>query len=499
MVEHVRIAIVDIGSNAIRFMIAETTGREHRVLESHRLAIRLGQYAFQSGVIPDAAMAAVTDAFRKFRQSCEHNGVESTRAIATAAMRAATNADELIERVRAASDFEIDIISGQQEAHLLKLGIETKLDLSKDTSLLIDVGGGSVEVVAIDGGEVAAASSHPLGGVRLLELLRDTEHSQFVSACRAHLREHLVPDFDPPVERYAAVGGNIECLADLISGTEGTESCQVSDLKQKVLELAALTPKQRIEQFGLRPDRADAIVPAGLVYLHLAKLANVKTVLVPRTGIKEGLIAETSGITSRWLATDAEIALASCRALGERHSYNSSHAESVCFLAGQLFDQTHQLHGLSDQARLLLQAASLLHDVGRSVHNDSHHKHSQYLIEANELAGLSEHERRLIATIARYHRKALPARDHTPFADLRRREQNAVRQLAALLRLADALDRQHAHVVSGVTATIRKQRFEMRATLAANNTQLALEGEAVASKGDLFEQVFGYKPSLVTP
>ncbi|MGK0303926.1 MAG: exopolyphosphatase/guanosine-5'-triphosphate,3'-diphosphate pyrophosphatase, partial [Planctomycetota bacterium] len=144
MFEHVRIGIVDIGSNAIRFLIAETNGRDYRTVESHRLAVRLGQNVFQTGLIDEPAIAATADAFRKFRKSCDQNGVLRTRAIATAAMRSAKNGHDLIERVRDASQFEIDVISGAQEAQLLKLGIETKIDLSRGKSLLVDVGGGSV-------------------------------------------------------------------------------------------------------------------------------------------------------------------------------------------------------------------------------------------------------------------------------------------------------------------------------------------------------------------
>ncbi len=499
MVEHVRIGIVDMGSNAIRFLITETNGREHRTLESHRLAVRLGENVFQSGLIAESAMAATVDAFRKFRKSCEQNGVRRTRAIATAAMRAAKNGPELIDRVRAASQFEIDVISGEQEAQLLKLGTETRIDLSRGRSLLVDVGGGSVEIVVVDNGNLQSTASHQLGALRMLELFRDADPLQFVELVQAHLQQHLQPHLNAPIDRYAAVGGSIECLADLIRGAAGSESCSIADLERQITSLAKLTTDERIKELGLRPDRADAIVPAGLVYLHLAQLADVTSVHVPRTGVKEGLIAATSGLIGKSPATATEATLASCRQLGERHQYEAGHAESVRLLAEQLFEQTHELHKLDDHALMLLQAAALLHDIGRSISSDGHHKHSQYLIEASAIVGLDRRARHLVAIIARYHRKTLPTGDHKPFAALRDHEQTMVAQLSALLRLADALDWQHAQVVDGVEATAREQRLELRASLADANTQLALEAAAIASKGALFEQVFGYKPTLVTP
>lgn len=499
MVEHVRIGIVDMGSNAVRFLIAETNGREHRTVESHRLAVRLGKDVFQSGLIDESAMAATVNAFRKFRKSCERNGVTRTRAIATAAMRAAKNGHELIERVRDASQFQIDVISGEQEAELLKAGVETRIDLSQGRSLLVDVGGGSVEVVVVDNGTMQDAASHALGALRMLEMFRDANPSQLAELVKTHLQLQLQPRLNGPIDRYAAVGGNIECLADLISGEAGSESCSTADLERQLTSLAALTTDERIEQLGLRPDRADAIVPAGLVYLHLAQLANVASVHIPRTGVKEGLIAATSGLIGQPSATDTEITFAACRQLGERHQYDADHAESVRSLAKQLFQQTRELHQLDDRALLLLQAAALLHDIGRSISSDGHHKHSQYLIEANAITGLDCHARNLVAMIARYHRKALPTGNHKPYTALPSCEQTMVKQLAALLRLADALDQQHAQVVDGVEATVRDQRLELRVSPTDNFTQLALEAEAIASKGELFEQVFGYKPSLVTP
>lgn len=507
MVEHVRIGIVDMGSNAVRFLIAETNGREHRTVESHRLAVRLGKNVFQSGLIDESAMAATVNAFRKFRKSCERNGVTRTRVIATAAMRAAKNGKELIERVRAASQFQVDVISGEQEAQLLKAGIETRIDLSQGRSLLVDVGGGSVEIVVVDNragdntdaSTVQSADSHELGALRMLELFRHADRSQFVELVKAHLQQHLRPLFHAPIDRYVAVGGSIESLADLIRGEAGSESCSIADLERQITSLAMLTTDERIEQLGLRPDRADAIVPAGLVYLHLAQLANVTSVHIPRTGVKEGLIAATSGLSDKPSATDTEVTFAACRQLGARHQYEAGHAESVRSLAEQLFEQTRELHQLDDRALLLLQAAALLHDIGRSISSDSHHKHSQYLIEANAITGLDRPARHLVAMIARYHRKALPTGEHKPFDTLPSSEQTTVKQLAALLRLADALDRQHAQVVDGVEATVREQRLELRVSPADNSSQLALEAAAIASKGELFEQVFGYKPSLVTP
>lgn len=513
MVDHARIGIVDMGSNAIRFMVAETTGAATAVLESHRLPVRLGRDVFHTGQIPEATMADTVDAFRRFRATCDRLHVRHVRAIATSAMRDARNRDLLMDRVRMASGIEIEVISGTQEAYLLKLAVATRLGLDDGRSLLIDVGGGSVELVLVEQGQVTNADSYRLGALRMLQSLRDADGGEaFVDLLHRHLRglERRIADrFETrPVDRYIAVGGNIESLADLVAGrvgaqrTEGVDSCQRKDLEQLVDELARLSLDERMQKFGLRPDRADTIVPAGIVYTHLGRLAGAERVLVPRVGIKEGLLLEVvQGHFEAFAAEDhVDVVLSSCRAMGRRFHYESDHAETVLTLARQLFDQTQELHGLGGRARVLLEAAALLHDVGVAVNNDGHHKHSQYLIQSTELVGLTDDERHIVAMLARYHRKSPPAREHEEFMALRRRDRTLVERLAALLRLADALDRQHSGVVREVRVKLHEDRVDLQPTLDGEpGTRLTLEAKAVEEKGVYFAQLFGRQPRLVAP
>jgi exopolyphosphatase/guanosine-5'-triphosphate,3'-diphosphate pyrophosphatase len=259
---------------------------------------------------------------------------------------------------------------------------------------------------------------------------------------------------------------------------------------------------ERMEKRGLKPDRADTIVPAGIVYLHLGELAGVTDLLVPRVGIKDGLLTEVvQGHFETFAAEDhVDVVLSSCRAMCRRFHAEREHAETVLTLARQLFDQTKELHGLGGRARVLLEAAALLHDVGVAVNNDGHHKHSQYLIASSDLVGLSDEERRIVAMLARYHRKAPPQREHEDFMQLRRKDRTLVERLTAILRLADALDRQHAAVVRGVSVKIREDRVELRPILAGGDrTRLTLEARAVEEKGAWFTELFGRRPELLAP
>jgi exopolyphosphatase/guanosine-5'-triphosphate,3'-diphosphate pyrophosphatase len=503
-----------MGSNAIRFLVAEATPGGVAVLENHRLPLRLGRDVFHTGQVPDATVSATVDAFRRFRATCERLGVRHVRAIATSAMRDARNRDLVVDRVREAANIEIEVISGTQEAYLLKLGVESRVDLRTGRSLLVDVGGGSVEVVLVEKGEVVNADSYRLGALRMLEVLADSESSgeTFVELLHKHLRslERRIADrFETGrLDRYVAVGGNIDSLADLIAArtgvrrTDGVETCSLDDVRREVAELASMPFAERVAKRGLKDDRADTIVPAGVVYVRLGELAGVDRVLAPRVGIRDGLLQEVvQGHFESFAAEDhVDVVLSSCRAMGRRFHSEIDHAEAVLTLARQIFDQTKELHGLGGRARVLLEAGALLHDVGVAVNNDGHHKHSQYLIQSSELVGLSDEERQLVGLLARYHRKAPPNREHEEFAALRRRERTIVERLTAILRLADALDRQHAGVVRGVVVKLREDAIELRPILGGDPlTRLTLEAKAIEEKGQLFAQLFGRVPRLVRP
>lgn len=514
MADHQRIGIVDMGSNAIRFLVAEATAGAVGLLESHRLPMRLGRDVFHTGQIPEPTLADIVDAFRRFRATCDRLGVAHIRAIATSAMRDARNRELLVDRIRDACGIEIEVISGTQEAYLLKLGVETKVDLQKGRSLLVDVGGGSVELVLVENGQVISADSYRLGALRLLEALRDGDGGgeALVDLLHRHLGslEHRIADrFEAiRIDRYVAVGGNVESLADLVATREpprradGIDSHTLVDIKREVLDLAQLSVAERMERRGLKPDRADTIVPAGVVYVRIGELAGVDRLLVPRVGIKDGLLIEiVQGHLSSFAAEDhVDVVLSSCRAMGRRFHFESRHAETVLTLSQQLFDQTRELHGLGGRARVLLEAAALLHDVGVAVNIDGHHKHSQYLIQSSELVGLTDEERQLVALLARYHRKSPPLREHEEFMALRRRDRTLVERLAAILRLADALDRQHAGVVRGVVVKIDEAAVDLRPILAGDpRTRLTLEAKAVEEKGAMFAQLFGRRPVLTPP
>jgi len=501
-----RYGVVDMGSNAIRLQIVEMRGDGNwDVLESHRESVRLGRDVFLTGSIPETAQSATLEVFERFAETCREYAVKHVRAIATSATREAQNGDSLVERIERETGVRVEIISGTEEAYLLKEAVASVVDLDNGRSILVDVGGGSVEVVLVEEGQILSADSYQVGALRLLHAMtHDPEHD---SPDSMQLMRHYLGNLDrrlrdrfgsEPIDRYIATGGNIESLAiemdrrDVRREREGCPAYAMEDLHGEVRSLAILSYAQRIEERGLRPDRADTIVPAGVVYARIGDVALASHVLVPGVGLRDGLLREIAqGHLYAFHASDREdVVLASCRAVGERYRYDEEHANHVARLATQIFDGIAGESGLGSEERILLQAAALLHDVGVLVATPRHHKHTYYLVKECDVVGLTPLEKEIVALVARYHRKALPHTGHEAYAALGRKDRLRVKKLAGILRIADALDRRHAGFVQGLTATMDDRALRLELQTPDDDPDLSLEQWAVDRKVALFQDVF---------
>jgi exopolyphosphatase/guanosine-5'-triphosphate,3'-diphosphate pyrophosphatase len=291
----------------------------------------------------------------------------------------------------------------------------------------------------------------------------------------------------------AATGGNANALAKIagkvaVEGVPGT--LPVAELQRLRADLEAVSVKERMQRFGLRADRADVIVPAAIVFERVAQIVGATQIQVPGTGLREGialdLLDEAADPTGRLRQLERTVEDA-CLALGRTLALDEKHAIQVARLALRLFDLTSSLHGLGDVERRVLHAAALLHDVGRSLGDKGHDKHSAYIIENADIAGLSRGDARLAAAVARYHRRAVPRPEHRLYRSLHRDDQAKVRRLAAVLRIADALDRGHDDNVRELQVELTAERLEVRPLV---ERPLGLEPLVLARKADLFESEF---------
>lgn len=493
-----RVGCVDAGSNAIRFLAAEfSSPTEFETLAYQRVPVRLGHQVFLTGQLAASAMEGAIEAFRSFRDQMDQLDLQAFRAVATSATREAKNGTEMVQRLANETGIELEMISGSEEARLVHLAVASRVDLSGGQWILTDLGGGSVEVSLVDDMGMLWSESHTMGSVRILEELTQSteEDGGFEALLSDYVSTLRIPS---PAQYWApagfvATGGNIEALAKLAGideSPEGIAKLPTQDLRSAIDLLSRLSYRERISELGLREDRADVILPAAMVYHHLARLAGATEILVPNIGVKEGilldLVDELISHTTHEVRKEEQLTKAAI-SFGRRFMFDEAHGLHVATLALSLFDQLQELHKLGSEDRRLLLAASILHEIGAFVGFKRHHKHTQYLIQNSELPGLSPREMLIVANIARYHRKNIPRKHHPEFAQLAEEDQARTTVLASLLRVANALDRGHLQKIQHIRVEAKKKEIKLHLD---GSGDLLLERWAVSRRRALFSKVF---------
>ena len=495
----IRVGVVDMGSNAIRFVIADfIAGSTWTPLVSERIPVRLAGHVFESGFLSDEAIEVAVGVMERFRDVLTQHDVRHYRAVATSAVRESGNRRSLVRQVRERTGLRLEVISGAEEARLVYWAARSRVPLEGEPWLLADLGGGSLEIAIVDGDEIRSIESLAIGTVRLLEEFESETGGpdrirrlldDYVSGLRFDSFEE-----DLAVGGYVASGGNIDDLARVagVSPDErGVSVLSVKDLKKAINTLAGMTVEERIEEYELRENRADVIVPAGMVYARLAERFGVSRIHVPNVGVKEGamldLVDDLTASKGHGQRRAREVQ-AGAVALGRRFRFEEAHGLHVARLSESLFDALADIHDLDGKDREILVAAAILHDVGQRISYKRHHKHSYYLISESELPGLDLDEVELVANVARYHRRADPSSKHPPFDALDEEDQKRVRRLSAILRVADSLDREHVQNVRDIAVEISDEHMEIE--LEGEGT-FELERWALERKKGLFVKTFG--------
>lgn len=456
-----RIAGIDIGSNAIRYLsVVFESSSAYRVIESERYPVRLGHDVFISGAMEASAMERAVECLRDAAARMARDSISHYRCVATSAVREAGNGKDLTDSIRREAGIDVQVISGSEEARLVHLAVRRRIDLGTRQWLLVDIGGGSVEVSLCDAGGVLWSESHTMGAIRLLEEL--SLSSEEPGRFNRLLTEYVSTLRIPSVARYkkpsgfVATGGNIEALAALTGAAPlegGVRVVKTTALRALIKSLWGMSFRERVEKYELRPDRADVILPAAVVYERVARMTGAREILVPCVGVKEGVLYDIADelMSERGHRTHVEEAVLSAAInLGRKYLFDETHGVHVMRLALSLFDQTAALHGLGHDERKVLMVAALLHDVGSFISFKRHHKHTLYLLSQSELPGFTDEEMQVVANVARYHRKSSPKDKHEPYMRLAPKERDTVVKLAAVLRIADALDREHNQNVEEV-------------------------------------------------
>jgi exopolyphosphatase/guanosine-5'-triphosphate,3'-diphosphate pyrophosphatase len=501
------VAAIDIGSNSIRMLVAQMLpdGRME-VLERMHRAVRLGQDAFLRQRISHRTILAAIGILRDYRRVLDTYQVSQVRAVATSAVREATNADGFLDRILMATSLEVEVIEPAEEGRLTVNAVlhetNTAADLRTGTSLIADVGGGGTLLTLLRNGEISASGSYAVGSVRLQELLATSEEP---AERAAELLRHqiastvsLVKSSLPLAEvaHLICVGGDARFAASLIGkpSPSGLTAMSRKAFDRFVRRASGHTPAELAKIHGLPFADAETLVPALLAYQALWHEVPVEEMLVSQVSMRDGLLLElTYSLKAEETQALRNSVLQSAKGIGEKYRYDANHALHVAELSAKLFEGLRSEHKLSDHELLMLRAAAILHDVGAYVATSSHHKHSAYLIANSELFGLRRTDLSTVAQVARYHRRSPPKRTHQEYMALPREKRMVVSKLAAILRVADALDRGHAQQLR----EIRLERDPNELIIhVAGVPDLTLERRALVGKADLFEDVYGLKVRL---
>ena len=487
------IAAIDVGSNAMRLGIAlrRDDGLPHTILR-HREPVRLGHDAFSSGRFSEQTQEHALQAFRRFRQLLDQHHVGHLRGVATSAMRDAANARELARRIAGETGIRLEIISSEEEARLVHYSIAHRVDLRRRLALLIDIGGGSVEVTLCDDARVVAAQSFKIGTVRLLEMLGESDNfnvllREYLDSARKKLRELIG---GRKAKLCVGTGGNALAIGELAKHIGISDKSDRLDKKQlnKLIKILRKTSiETRIREFGLRPDRADVILPAAMIFYEIMDLAGASGIDLPEAGLLDGVLLDMADSEKNLMRSRRRNLLAWARSLKKKYHVDQRYAKTVARLALDMFDALRDVHGLDNNARLLLEIAARVHEIGMYVRIGGHHRHAAYLIMAAPLLGVSAEEKTVLAQTVRYHRKAAPSEKHEAFAALDEPARETVRKLSALLRLAIALNKERRDRVKSLRTEIGNQTVILHLE---GEGDLLLERWAALKTGEYFAEAF---------
>ena len=503
-------AAIDMGASAIRMDIAELDEAGGvRVLDSLFRAVALGRDTFTGGAIGPETAETCVGILRDFKKAAEEYAAGAPlviRAVGTSALREADNREAFLDRVFIATGILLEPIEEPEVHRLTFMALHRLLGdqpfMRRGDVLVVEVGGGGTKVLVIQDGFVTSSNTYRLGSLRVRESL-DADAESDVRTAEA-LGRQIERTLDQirrtvPVQRAAhvvAVTGDLSetLIRALWPREEAPERSLVRSMDLRTFAKARtvmeLPEAELVRRYNLSFQEAAAAGPALMVHLALAREFRARTVSLARVDLRLGLLINEA-LRGEWPEHFSGQVIRSSLALGDKYAFDRPHALHVETLAVRLFRELVPDHILEPRHEILLRAAAILHDIGTFVSTRSHHKHSHYLISASELFGLTTRDTALIALIARYHRRSAPSPGHPEFASVERTDRALVLQLAAILRVADALDRSHAQRIRIAGVARNRDEFSIGVEDVGD---LSLERVALEAKGAMFESVFGMRP-----
>lgn len=488
-----------IGASSVSMMVAERADDGSLTpIDFLEKPAPVARDIFRSGSVTPTTTERVVSIIKGYQKSLAELGLNPnavTRAVASNILSEAVNHETVMNRIRIACGLRIGTIDDGEMTRLIYLKTRRRLQhlpaMRKDTTLVLHVGPGNTRALLFQNGLITRYTSYRMGTHRTREAV-DGSHAEGNAMLRV-IREHAYGnlaqirfDFsDVSIDGIVMIGYEIQSIAPSL--TRSSQACSTKSFRQFTADAANLSDVELVKRFQLDYQTAEALLPALEINLAIAETLKLKEVHIPNSEYEQGLLHDL--LVSRELTgAFASEVLRSARILSERYQSDPSHGEHVGNLCTRFFEELTDLHQLTPHDALLLQVAAILHEVGTYVSPRAHHKHSEYIILNSEVFGLDRLDVTIVALVARYHRHSGPRLDHPTYGALSTEDRIRVSKLAALLRVADALERTHAQRVSQLEFHRNQTSLRLRLPGLAD---AAVERLAMASKADLFEQVFG--------
>jgi exopolyphosphatase/guanosine-5'-triphosphate,3'-diphosphate pyrophosphatase len=506
-----KLGILDIGTNSIHLVLVEI-GKDLsvQVIDRAKETTRLGDTSFQDGYLSETAIHRGLSAVRRFKKLADIHNVAKVKAVATSAVREAVNGGDFLEMIEKETGIGVDVITGEEEARLIYLAVKHCIPLAKRPVVIMDIGGGSVELIIADETAVRHCWSLKLGTLRLKGdfLKNDPPSKKELQRMDDHIRGELEPVVKKlkslNVKTLVGTSGtimNLVAMANWIDQDGPIEILNNFRVKTRTLRelhrtLAKADRKERQRIKGIDPTRVDIILPGSAVVNAVLEETEIEEVVLCDEAIREGVVYDCLERNRSKIEMENQIPdmrLRSVMQLAKNCDFEEDHARHVAELSTAIFDQTKSLHDLGPCERELLRYAALLHDVGYHINYKRHHKHSYYLIKNGDLNGFEEREIEIVANVARYHCKSAPRKTHENWRRLSGDDRRIVRILAAILRIADGLDRSHFSVVKQIQCRLNGKGVAIEVT-PSSDPELEIWG--ANKKKELFEEIFGRTVAL---
>ena len=498
-------AVLEIGSTGIRLLVAEIlpTG-QWKVLDRTGKPVSLGRDVLTTGQVSRESFLECMSVLRNLKEFLHGWGIndEDVYVMATSALRAARNRDVFVDRVRLETGYTLTIVEGIEESRLMYLAVlfALKSDLPlfwRANSMILEIGGGSTEIMLLRRGQMVAAHSLKLGTIRIGQASRlgtPLSQERYVYENIRHTTEILSADLDlSHVRTFVIAGGDARIAASQI-GTNLNEHCRIitrEDFIDFVKKVQEYTPEDCVELLQMSLIEAELFIPGLLVYKFFLEQTGAAHVAVLKVSIREGkLIDLAQGENSSKEEEFFSQILASAVNLGRRYHIDEHHCRHIADFSMAIFDAMTQEHGLGRRERMMLKVAALVHEIGMFIRTSNHNLHGQYIITNSEIFGLQRTELDVIGNVIRYHRGSVPSQADIDYIALQREERILVSKLAAILRVADSLDPGHSQHIKRISVEKKSETLVLRAEV---NRDLLMVLNALEEKAGLFEDVFGYK------